>query len=76
MTKPLSSDLRLRAVEAVAAGMSCRAVADRFRLAPSTVVKWMGLWRETGSCAPRHVLGGALNPEFHPAKGQERPTLN
>lgn len=53
MTKPLSNDLRLRAVEAVAAGMSCRAVADRFRLAPSTVVKWMRLWRETGSCAPR-----------------------
>lgn len=53
MTKPLSSDLRSRAVEAVAAGMSCRAVADRFRLAPSTVVKWMRRWRETGSCAPR-----------------------
>ena len=53
MSKPLSSDLRSRAVEAVAAGMSCRAVADRFRLAPSTVVKWMRRWRETGSCAPR-----------------------
>ncbi len=53
MTKPLSSDLRSRAVEAVATGMSCRAVADRFRLAPSTVVKWMRRWRETGSCAPR-----------------------
>ena len=53
MTKPLSSDLRSRAVEAVAAGMSCRAVADRFKLAPSTVVKWMRRWRETGSCAPR-----------------------
>lgn len=53
MTKPLSSDLRSRALEAVAAGMSCRAVADRFRLAPSTVVKWRRRWRETGSCAPR-----------------------
>lgn len=52
MTKPLSSDLRSRAVAAVAAGMSCRAVADRFKLAPSTVVKWMRRWRETGSCAP------------------------
>ena len=47
MTKPLSNDLRLRAVEAVVAGMSCRAVVDRFRLSPSTVVKWMRLWRET-----------------------------
>ena len=53
MTKPLSSDLRSRAMEAVAAGMSCRAVADRFKLAPSTVVKWVRRRRETGSCAPR-----------------------
>jgi transposase len=53
MTKPLSNDLRSRAVGAVASGMSCRAVADRFGVAPSTVVKWMRLWRETGGCAPR-----------------------
>ena len=53
MTKPLSNDLRSRAVRAAAGGMSCRAVADRFGLAASTVVKWMRRWRETGSCAPR-----------------------
>ena len=33
--------------------MSCRAAADRFGVAASTVVKWMRRWRETGSCAPR-----------------------
>jgi transposase len=53
MTKPLSNDLRARAVGAVASGMSCRAAADRFGVAASTVVKWMRRWRETGSCAPR-----------------------
>jgi transposase len=53
MTKPLSNDLRSRAVKAAVAGVSCRAIADRFGLAPSTVVKWMRRWRETGSCAPR-----------------------
>lgn len=52
-TKPLLGDLRSRAVEAVAAGMSCRAVADRFRLARSTMVKWMRRRREAGSCASR-----------------------
>lgn len=57
MTKPLSNDLRSRAVDAVAAGLSCRAVADLFKLAPSTVVKWMRRWRETGSCAPRRQGG-------------------
>ena len=36
MTKPLSSDLRARQIEAVAAGMSRRAAADRFGIAAST----------------------------------------
>jgi transposase len=53
MTKPLSNDLRSRTVRAVSGGMSCRAAADRFGLAASTVVKWMRRWRETGSCTPR-----------------------
>ena len=53
MTKPLSSDLRERLIEAVAAGMSRRAAADRFGVAASTAVKWMRRWRDTGSNAPR-----------------------
>jgi transposase len=39
MTKPLSSDLRERLIEAVAGGMSRRAAADRFGIAASTAVK-------------------------------------
>ena len=53
MTKPLSNDLRARAVEAVARGMSRRASAERFGVAASTVVKWVRRWRETGTWAAR-----------------------
>jgi transposase len=53
MTKPLSSDLRERLIEAVAAGMSRRAAADRFGIAASTAVKWVRRWRDTGSNASR-----------------------
>ena len=53
MTKPLSSDLRERLIEAVAAGMSRRAAADRFGIAASTAVKWVRRWRDTGSNGPR-----------------------
>ena len=53
MTKPLSSDLRVRLIEAVASGMSRRAAADRFGVAASTAVKWVRRWRVTGSKAPR-----------------------
>jgi transposase len=53
MTRPLSNDLRSRAVSAVAGGMSRRAAAERFGVAASTVVKWVRRWRETGTCAPR-----------------------
>ena len=51
MTKPLSNDLRERLIEAVAAGMSRRAAADRFGVAASTAVKWARRWRETGAGA-------------------------
>ncbi len=53
MTKPLSLDLRQRLIAAIEAGLSCRAAAARFSVAPSSAVKWHRLWRETGSVAPR-----------------------
>ena len=52
MTKPLSSDLRQRVVEAVESGMSRRAAAERFGIAPSAAVKWHARWRRTGSVEP------------------------
>lgn len=62
MTKPLSLDLRQRVVDAVEDGMSRRAAAERYGVAPSMAVKWHRLWRETGSVAPR-AQGGDKRSE-------------
>jgi transposase len=53
MGQPLSMDLRSRIVAAVDEGMSCRAAAGRFGVAPSTAIRWVGQRRETGSFAPK-----------------------
>ena len=52
MVRPISNDLRKRAVAAVSKGESCRAVAARFGIAVSSVVKWSQRYRTTGSVAP------------------------
>jgi len=57
MPKPFSNDLRERAVAAVQAGESCRAVAMRFGVAVSSVVKWSQRFRQTGSIAPDKMGG-------------------
>ena len=59
MTKPLSLDLRQRVIAAIEAGLSCRAAAARFGIAPSAAVKWRRRWLETGSAAPR-AQGGDM----------------
>ena len=53
MGQPLSIDLRSRLLAAIDDGMSCRAAATRFGVAPSTAIRWQAQWRETGSCAPK-----------------------
>jgi transposase len=55
MARPLSEDIRERVVAAVAEGMSTRAVAARFGVAVSSIVKWSPRYRATGSVAP---MGG------------------
>jgi transposase len=60
MAKPYSEDLRVRAVGAVAGGLSCRRVASLFGIGISTVVKWVQGWRETGSVAAK-PMGGDHN---------------
>jgi transposase len=57
MTRPLSNDLRVRLVDCVATGLSCRAAAERFGVAASTAVKWVRRWRDTGVVAPRRQGG-------------------
>ena len=53
MTKSLSKDIRERVVSAVEGGMTRRSAAKRFRVAPSTAIKWVDRWRRTGDIGPR-----------------------
>jgi len=58
MAKPLSLDLRERAVGAVIkGGLSCNRAAKQFGLGISTVIKWVQRYRATGSVAPAKFGG-------------------
>ena len=57
MSKALSVDLRVRVVQAVAQGASCRAAAARFGVSVSSAIRWCARLRETGSVVPG-ALGG------------------
>ena len=65
MVRPISNDLRKRAVSAVAKGESCRSVAERFGVAVSSVVKWSQRYRTTGSVVPGK-MGGHRKPVLDP----------
>ena len=49
----LSMDLRVRVLAAIDGGMSCRAAAVRFGVAPSTAIRWQAQRRVTGAFAPK-----------------------
>ena len=57
MVRPYSNDLRERVVAAMEAGESCRSVAVRFEVAPSSVVKWTQRKAASGSVAPGQMGG-------------------
>lgn len=57
MVQPLSLDLRKRLAKAVDGGESRNAVAKRFDVAPSTVIKLMQHAEATGSLAPKKIGG-------------------
>jgi putative transposase len=57
MTRPLSMDLRNRAMSRLAAGESVRAVAAALCISASSVVKWSQRLRRTGSAAPGRIGG-------------------
>ncbi len=59
MGQPLSMDLRSRLLSAIDDGMSCRAAAVRFGVAPSTAIRWQRQRRETGDFSPK-VQGGDM----------------
>jgi putative transposase len=58
MAKPLSNDLRERAVAAVLKdGLSRHRAAAQFGVAASTVINWVRRFQETGSVAPGQMGG-------------------
>jgi putative transposase len=63
MVRPLSMDLRERAVARIAAAESVRKVALALSIAPSSVVKWTQRLRATGSVAPGKI-GGHVPPKI------------
>jgi putative transposase len=63
MTKPLSMDIRERAMARRDAGETVRAVAEALSVAPSSVVKWGQRRRARGSAAPGKI-GGHVPPKI------------
>jgi transposase len=59
--KAYSSDLRVRVIEAVAAGASRREAAERFEVSIASAVKWLQRWRDDKSAAPK-PSGGSVSP--------------
>jgi transposase len=57
MPTTLSVDLRQRAVPAVAAGATCRQVAERFGVSRASVSRWSQQQQREGHVAPK-PLGG------------------
>lgn len=57
MVQPLSLDIRKRMAKAVEAGASRNAVAKRFDVAASTVIKLMQHAKVTGSLTPKKMGG-------------------
>ena len=52
-----SLDLRRRIITAVSAGASAREAARRFDVSPSSAIKLVRRWLDTGSYVPRRVGG-------------------
>ena len=59
MGQPLSMDLRARVMAAIDGGVSCRAAATHFGVAPSTAIRWYAQRREVGHFKPK-AQGGDM----------------
>jgi transposase len=57
MSRPYSDDLRSRAVALVLAGQSCHQVAKLLQVGVSSVIRWVDLYRRTGSFSPKPMGG-------------------
>jgi transposase len=61
MPKPYSRDLRERVLLAVEAGASCHEAAAAFEVSPSSAIRWVARWRQSGSVAAKPT-GGKRSP--------------
>lgn len=57
MSIPLSLDLRVRVLAAVAAGLSHRQAGERFGVSAASVSRWRALAREQGDAKPKPMGG-------------------
>ena len=69
MSTPLSLDLRVRVVAAVAAGLSHREAGERFAVSAASVSRWRALEREQGDPSPR-PMGGDQRSRHIEAQGE------
>ena len=61
MTRPYSSDLRARVVEAINEGATRLEAADRFDVSVSSAVRWHQSWRRDGTYEAK-ASGGSRSP--------------
>ena len=57
MSTPLSLDLRVRVLAAVAAGLSHRAAGERFEVSAASISRWRALERTQGDASPKPIGG-------------------
>ena len=68
MSTPLSLDLRVRVLAAVASGLSHREVGKRFSVSAASVSRWRALEREQGSARSK-PMGGDQRSQYIEANG-------
>ena len=57
MSTPLSLDLRVRVLAAVASGLSHRQAGERFGVSAASVSRWRAMEREQGNARPKPMGG-------------------
>ena len=71
MSKPYSDDLRIRAVSAVASGLSRHKASEVFSVGVSSVIRWVQKHEQTGSVSAR-PMGGSRGTRI---RGADREWL-
>jgi transposase len=69
MSTPLSLDLRVRVLSAVASGLSHRQAGERFGVSAASVSRWRALEREQGDAKPK-PMGGDQRSHATEAHGE------